>query len=186
MSWSAEQKLVKRAINHDPEAFGELYDRYFRKIYTFIFYRVGSREEAEDLTAQVFLKALEKIDQFRWRGVSFVAWLFKIAVNLVTDYYRAKRAEEVPLEENCPKGKALEQSPEEQVLYQLDLERIKSLIAQLTQEQQQVVILRFLIGLSLKEVSQIMGKKIGAIKALQYRALCNLKELMIGAKEDAS
>jgi RNA polymerase sigma-70 factor (ECF subfamily) len=179
MSQSAEQKLVKRAINHDPEAFGELYDKYFQKIYTFIFYRVRTREEAEDLTAQVFLKALEKIDQFRWRGVSFVAWLFKIAANLVADHYRAKKGQEVPLEEDCSKSKVLEQSPEEYVLDQLDLEKIKDLIARLTQEQQQVVILRFLIGLSLKEVGEIMGKNTGAIKALQYRALCNLKELIV-------
>jgi len=176
-----EKELALRASQRDAEAFACLYDLYVDGIYKYIFYKVGDVVETEDLTAQVFLKAWEAIGDYEWRDLPFSAWLFRIAHNLVVDYHRARR-ETVPIEQ--PEGRPPlvirdEEMRPEQALEEIMIARqLQEAIAQLTEEQQEVIILRLLEGYSTAEVARIMGKKPGAIRGLKFRALCALREIL--------
>jgi len=186
----SEKELALRAKRHDPEAFAALYDKYVNKIYHYIYYKVGSVAEAEDLTAQVFLRAWEAIGSYEWRDHPFSAWLFRIARNLVVDYHRARR-EMVPLDEpehRVPSWAVSEAPPPDDVLQDyLTIEKLRKALSRLTQEQQEVIILRFLEGYSTAEVAAIMGKREGAIRGLQFRGLSALREIFRKeAKEDVS
>jgi len=171
-----ESELFQRATQRDAQAFGELYQRYLKQIYRYIFYRVGNATEAEDLTEQTFLKAWEAIGRFREQGVPFIAWLYRLAHNLVIDYRRT-RHQAVSLETACD---TMDQavSPEELAAVRLDVAALQQAIARLTPEQQQVIILRFVQGLSHGDVAVIMGKNEGAIRGLQHRALESLHALL--------
>lgn len=173
-----EEQLLAKAMQFDDAALGELYDRYEARIYGYIYRRTGEQALAEDLTAQVFLKMLESIrDQKAWRS-SFSGWLYRIAHNLVVDTYRRKgRHGAVDLEE-APQTAAESQNPEETVEQTLDAERLRSAIRRLTDEQAEVVSLRFLEGYSIAEVAGMMNRTEGAIKALQYRAVATLRTLL--------
>jgi RNA polymerase sigma-70 factor (ECF subfamily) len=173
-----EEQLLAKAMQFDDAALGELYDRYETKIYGYIYRRTGDQALAEDLTAQVFLKMLESIrDQKAWHS-SFSGWLYRIAHNLVVDMYRRKgRHGAVDLEE-APQTAADSQNPEETVERTLDAERLRSAIRRLTEEQAEVVSLRFLEGYSIAEVADMMNRTEGAIKALQYRAVATLRTLL--------
>lgn len=169
---SDEQLLVEQA-KRDPEAFGQLYDIYFTKIYAYIYRKTGDRQTAEDLTADTFMKALANIKGYKYTGQPFVAWLYRIASNVVTDYYRAHRTT-APLEE----GYHLQAgglTPEEAALQLDDQQAVARAIQTLSPDQQDVVLLRFSAGLRLKEIAQIIGKTEGAVKALMFRALGGLK-----------
>lgn len=176
-----EKELALRASRYDAEAFAQLYDLCVDKIYKYIYYKVGNVAEAEDLTAQAFLKAWEAIGDYEWREVPFSAWLFRIAHNLVVDYHRARR-EVVSIEqpeERPPLAIEGEEVGPEQALQEILMaRRLREAIAQLTEEQQQVIILRFLEGYSTAEVALIMGKKPGAIRGLQFRGLSALREIL--------
>ncbi len=175
-----EKELAQRASQHDPEAFAELYDLYVDKIYNYVYYKVGNAAEAEDLTAQVFTKAWEAIGSYRWQGHSFSPWLFRIAHNLVVDYHRARR-QTVVLDalETGPYARFSAEDRPEQVLHHLmTMERVQRAISQLTEEQQTVIILRFLEGYSTAEIAEIMGKKRGAIRGLQFRGLAALRKIL--------
>lgn len=170
-----ERMLVERAARRDRRAFAQLYDRFVDKIYKYIYYKVGSSAEAEDLTAQTFLKAWEAIGGYRWTERPFSAWLYRIAHNLVVDYFRTKREtaslEELPsLEE---RGTTLEEVTEQH----LTAEVLRRAIGHLTSDQQQVILLRFLEGYSTEQVAQLMGKQPGAVRTLQHRALVGLSAL---------
>lgn len=175
-----EKELALRARRHDPKAFATLYDRYVSKIYHYIYYKVGNVAEAEDLTAQVFLRAWEAIGSYEWREHPFSAWLFRIARNLVVDYHRARR-DMIPLDEpedRVPSWAVSETPPAEVVLQDyLTVEQLRKALTQLTDEQQEVIILRFLEGYSTAEVAAIMGKRAGAIRGLQFRGLSALREI---------
>jgi RNA polymerase sigma-70 factor (ECF subfamily) len=176
-----EKELTLRASRRDAEAFASLYDLYVDRIYKYIYYKVGNTTEAEDLTAQVFLNAWEAMGAYEWRDVPFSAWLFRIARNLVIDYHRAQR-DTVPLEP--PEGRPpliIEDEgarPEQALQETMMVKQLQEAIAQLTEEQQQVLILRFLEGYSTAEVAQIMGKRPGAIRGLKFRGLCALREIL--------
>jgi RNA polymerase sigma-70 factor (ECF subfamily) len=168
----AERELVERA-KRDPEAFGELYDLYFDRIYAYICRRTGDRQVAEDLTADTFMKALSHIQRYRYTGQPFVAWLYRIAGNVVTDYYRSRRMT-TSLDEGLPLA-APEAGPEEAALHLDEQMAIQQAILTLSPDQQDVVLLRFSAGLKLKEIAQVVGKTEGAVKALMFRALNGLK-----------
>lgn len=174
-----EKELALRASQRDAEAFACLYDFYVDRIYKYVYYKVGNVAEAEDLTAQVFLKAWEAIGDYEWRDLPFSAWLFRIARNLVVDYHRAQR-EMMPIEQ--PEGRPplviqdKEVGPEQALEENMIARRLREAIAQLTEEQQEVIILRFLEGYSSAEVARIMGKRSGAIRGLQFRGLSTLRE----------
>ncbi|MFI6293772.1 sigma-70 family RNA polymerase sigma factor [Nonomuraea sp. NPDC050790] len=164
--------LVLRAKTGDTEAFGTLYDRYVDLVYRYIYFRVGSHPLAEDLTSETFLRALRRVADFTWQGRDFGAWLVTIARNLVTDHFKSGRYRleittgevlDVPLD-----GAYI---PENAVVTAIINDRVLRAVRDLNPEQQECVVLRFLHGLSLAETALIMGKKSGAIKALQFRAI---------------
>jgi len=181
-----EKELAVRATRYDQEAFGQLYDRYVTKIYQYVYYKVGSGAEAEDLTAHVFLRAWEAIGGYEWREHPFSAWLFRIARNLVVDYHRARR-ETVSLEGSDGRTE-VQPSDEEQPDHSLQAlftsEQLRQAVSQLTDEQQEVIVLRFLEGYSTAEIAAIMGKREGAIRGLQFRGLAALRELIQWEIED--
>jgi len=171
-----EHELIRRAQDFDPEAFGEIYERYYTGVYKYIFYRVGDQVMAEDLTMEVFVKSMEAIDGFTFRGVPFSAWLYRIASNLVIDHFRRLPAQaELSLEEKLVSSS----EPSAQVLEsEFTHQALRHALSELTEDQQQVVILKFVDGLSNHEVAQLLGKTEGAIKSLQHRALASLGRVL--------
>jgi RNA polymerase sigma-70 factor (ECF subfamily) len=175
---SDEAQLLAGAFNYDAAALGILYDRYETRIYTYIFRRTGDQTLAEDLTGQVFLKMLEAIRNRKAWHSSFSGWLYRIAHNLVIDYYRQRDHQlQVSLDDE-PLLPALDDNPVQATELKLDVERLRAAIARLTDEQAEVISLRFLEGYSINEVAQMMNKTEGSIKALQYRAVANLRQLL--------
>jgi RNA polymerase sigma-70 factor (ECF subfamily) len=170
--------LVERAQDGDGEAFGQLYDHYADTVYRYIYYRVGGRATAEDLTSETFLRALRRIGTFTWQGRDFGAWLVTIARNLVADHFKSSRFRlEVTTGEMLDSNQ-VEPSPEESVLESLSNAALLQAVRRLNPQQQECVTLRFLQGLSVAETARIMGKNEGAIKTLQYRAVRTLARLL--------
>jgi RNA polymerase sigma-70 factor (ECF subfamily) len=173
--------LVQRAQQGDAEAFGELYDRYVDVVYRFISYRVGSRQLAEDLTSETFLRALRRISSFTWQGRDVGAWFVTIARNLVADHYKSSRYRlEVTTDDVSESGARLDSaaSPEGAVIESMTNKVLLEAVRQLNAEQQECIALRFLQGMSVAETAKVMGKNDGAIKALQYRAIRSLGRLL--------
>jgi RNA polymerase sigma-70 factor (ECF subfamily) len=177
----AERALAARAVQGDRAAYSALYERYLDKIYKYIYFKVGDASDAEDLTSHTFLKAWDAIGDYEWRNYPFGAWLFRIAHNLIVDYHRARR-EAVRLDDASPhleRQAARQEVRPDKVLAQALAEgRIRQAIERLTEEQQQVLVLRFFEGLSTGEVADLMGKRRGAVRGLQFRALSALRELL--------
>jgi RNA polymerase sigma-70 factor (ECF subfamily) len=169
-----ERTLVERAIARDKEAFGALYDRHVVRVYRHIYYMVGNPAEAEDLTGQTFLQAWEAIERYQIRGAPFSSWLLRIAHNLGVSYLRSKR-EKVQLPETLQDQKS-RNNPEEAVQTNLDGERVREAILGLRDEQRQVIILRFIEDLDYKEVAEIVGKSVAAVRVIQHRALNALRK----------
>ena len=172
--------LVQRAQAGDPEAFGELYDRYVDLVYRYVYYRVGSAQVAEDLTSETFLRALRRLSSFTWQGRDVGAWLVTIARNLIADHYKSSRYRlEMTTDDVTESGASLTQEgPENAVLEAMQNKVLLQAVKQLNAEQQECIVLRFLQGLSVAETAQAMGKNDGAIKALQYRAIRALGRLL--------
>ena len=166
-----DDELVRAAQGGDVAAFGQLYERYFEKVYSYLSFKVGNATEAEDLAEQVFLKAMESLRGYKWTGVPFQAWLFRIAHNLLVDNLRrrSKRVSE-PLDEALP-DRRREADPEAHLAEKLTRQGLLHAVERLTELQKQVIQLKFAGGLSNAEVAQIMGKTEGAVKALQHAAL---------------
>jgi RNA polymerase sigma-70 factor, ECF subfamily len=170
-----EAELVRRVVaTRDRDAFGQLYELYIDRIGRYVYYKVGVREEAEDLTEQVFLKAWESIQGFRGEPAAFPVWIFRLAHNLVIDYHRTHR-QTTELHEFIEDAHPL---PEDVVGARLDNEMLQAAIAKLTDEQQQVVILRFIHGLPHAQVAGIMGKNEVAVRGIQYRAIVALQRIL--------
>jgi RNA polymerase sigma-70 factor (ECF subfamily) len=167
--------LVDRAQQGDREALEELYLLHFDRIYSYLHMSVGNRHDAEDLTTQTFMKMLESIKRFRWRSAPFSAWLFRIAHNLAMDHFRASRRWQ-PEEEVPEAADDAEPSAEASALQTIGRESMLELIEHLSQEQQQVLTLKFVFNLPNAEVATILDKSEGAIKSLQHRALVSLQK----------
>ena len=174
--------LVERAQAGDAEAFGGIYDRYLDTVFRFIYFRVGNRQLAEDLTADTFFRALKRIGSFTWQGRDPGAWLVTIARNLVADHFKSGRYRlevttgdvlDADREDRGPEG-----SPEAAVVDHITNVALLTAVKQLGPEQQECIVLRFLHGFSVLETAQAMGKNEGAIKALQYRAVRALARLL--------
>ncbi len=171
-----EQKLVKKAKDGEVEAFGLLYDHYLPKIYRFVLLKVSYREEAEDLAHQTFLKAWENISHYDSMGYSFGSWLYQIARNATIDYYRKSRPQ-VSIEEAAElpfEGDFLQESIDSKIEWKKLTEGIKKL----KDTEQDVLVMRFVEDLSLKEVAEILGKSEGAVKLVQHRAIKNLRKII--------
>jgi len=176
-----EAELVERATMRDQSAFAELYNTYVDKIYKYVYYKVGNAADAEDLCEQVFLKAWEAIGRYKWCGYPFSSWLYKLAHNLVVDHYRTRRD---PMPLNDLLYTPLEPADPENALHAtLEAEEIRRAIAQLTGEQRQVIQLKFVEGYSNLEIAEMLNKKEGAIRALQYRALRSLQGILQSEEE---
>ena len=173
-----EKKLIKDAIRGEAEAFGLLYDHYQPQIYRFVYLKVSHREEAEDLTHQVFLKSWENIADYESYGLPFSSWLYRIARNQTIDYYRTKK-ESMGLE-NISETKFTEDAEKISKFMDdsRDLKKIEEAIALLSEDQQDVMILRFVEDFSLKETAEILERTEGAIKLIQYRAVKRLKKIL--------
>jgi RNA polymerase sigma-70 factor (ECF subfamily) len=168
--------LVLRAIQKDQDAFGELYDRHVVRVYRHIYYMVGSPAEAEDLTAQTFLRAWEAIERYQVRGAPFVSWLLRIAHNLGVSHLRSKR-ESSQLHDGIVDDK-LRRDPEWVYQQTAEEELVHAAILKLREEQRQVIILRFIEDLDYREVAEIIGKSVAAIRVIQHRALNSLRKQM--------
>jgi len=176
-----EASLVRRAQERDPEAFGQLYEAHFDKIYRYIAIKIGDKAEAEDMTQQVFLNALKSISSYKSKGVAFSAWLFRIAHNQVVDYFRKKaKRPTVPIDD-LPI--ASNDNPQQIVERNLEIERLTQATKNLTEAQREVISLRFAGGLSISEAAKAMNKSQGAVKALQHSAIVSLRRILTVAEQ---
>ncbi len=178
-----EESLVRRAKQGDQKAFAELYEEHFDRIYRYVALRIGDKTEAEDMTQQVFLNALQSISSFKWKGVPFAAWLYRIAHNQVVDYLRKRNKQAaIPLDESLVSS---DSNPQLKAEHSLDIEQLLLATKRLTEAQREVISLRFTGELSIAQVAKIMGKSQGAIKALQHSAIVALrKALSVGNNEE--
>jgi RNA polymerase sigma-70 factor (ECF subfamily) len=177
----ALEALVERAIARDREAFGALYDLYFERIYRYALLKVGEPAEAEDLAATVFLNAWRGIGHFAPRGPrSFGAWLFRLAHNALVDRYRHLR-EAATLDEVDERDLPTDarDDPAAVLDWRLTVEELRAALATLTDEQREVVLLRFVGELSAREVGEHMGKQEGTVRGLQFRAIEALRRVLV-------
>jgi RNA polymerase sigma-70 factor (ECF subfamily) len=173
-----ESALVERAAARDPDAIAKLYDFYAPKIQSFIYHRTSDPVVAEDLTAQVFLRVLEAMRMGKAWHTSFSGWIYRIAHNLIVDYYRKKSQAAYTNLDDAPHIPSGDGDPYRTTAQKMDRDALLRAINQLTEEQAQVISLRFLEGYSIAEVARIMNKTEGAIKALQFRGMATLRRIL--------
>ena len=168
--------VAEKAKLYEPEALAQLFDLYFEKLRRYVYYKTGNLEKAEDLAAEALTKGIEGIGNFKDRGGTIGAWLFGIARNLLArERETAGKAQLVELEDELPVEE--EEQPERLVLVKLSNEELYDALSRLPDEQREVVLLRFMEGYDAKTVGEIMGRKPGAVRALQFRAIQALKEM---------
>ena len=173
-----EEQVVQRAVNGDREAFTYIYDLHFDKIYRYIYVKVHSQAEAEDLTQDVFIKAYEAIKSYKWRDLPFTAWLFRIAHNRVIDHVRKTSKEKrAPLEEA---GAISSGDPVHMTEQNFEIYQLKDALERLPDAQREVATMRFISELSITEVALALGKSEGTVKALQFNAVASLRKLLYG------
>jgi RNA polymerase sigma-70 factor (ECF subfamily) len=185
MDLSEEKELVRQA-QKAPDAFAKLYDHYYPRIFGYVLRRIANLEAAQDITSETFFKALKKLWQFRWRNVSFSAWLYRIATNEINQYFRrAEHKKSASLEELQEQGfepisphdleSELIEAHEELKRHQ-DFLEIQERIVRLSAKYQEVITLRFFEKKQIEEIAEILGKKEGTIKSLLHRAVEKLRE----------
>lgn len=174
---ASESHLIERAKACDAEALSELYRRHANAVFRYVYYRVGDRAVAEDLVGDIFVRALEGLPSYQDIGRPFEAWLYRIAHARVVDYYRRQNVRRVA---SLDKRLAADEdaNPDRLAARRDDARRAWEALYRLTEDQQQVVSLRFIAGYSTAEVADLMGKTEGAVKALQHRALASLRRLL--------
>ncbi len=174
--------LLERAQRGDPSAYDRLYDLYADKLFRYLYARLAEREAAEDLTAELFVRLVQTLPRFRVNAarpvVAFSAWLYRIADNLLADYRRRQRFRRHEQLDGYRDLPAVRPDPLQQTVIAERSRRIAAAIAGLGEEQQRVIIYRFLEGYSLTEAAELMGKTIASIKALQHRALVHLRQVL--------
>lgn len=170
------QKLIHDARNGDREAFGKLYDTFLDAVYRFVYFRVGARVDAEDITEAVFVSIFEHIGDYKEQGVPFQAWLFRIARNKIIDHYRSHKPR-VPLEEagDVPDGN---ENVEHRVEITLTNEYILSCVRQLPASYQEIVILKYIEDKTNEEISMLLDKPLAHVRVLQSRALQKLRAIV--------
>jgi len=180
----SDVELVKRARNrqNDPvvgaEAVGELYDRYHESIYRYIWSRVSDQQLAEDLTGDVFTRMVTNLPRYRFTGTPFQAWLYRIARNLVIDTHRKASSRNEMSLERVINYSGDEHNPAQIVEDQIFFEQVQVALGGLKPFKQDVLILRFFVGLSLKEAASILGRSVSSIKVTQHRALNELRTVL--------
>jgi len=161
-----DERLQIEAAQSDPTRFGDLYEENFARVYAFIARRVHNRQEAQDITSQVFARALANLKQFEWQGKPFAAWLYRLAANAISDHYRSQ-SRELPWQQPEITPDEIEIA-EKRAMLSRCLERLPA-------EQRRVVVLRFFEEKSIRDIAAQLGKSEGAIKQLQWRALQKLR-----------
>ena len=178
-----EERLLVEAARKDPAKFGPLYENNFERVYAFIARRVQDRDAAEDLTSDVFHRAIASLPRFEWRGVPFAAWLLRIASNAIADRSRrASREQDHPSldaepepSSNSDLGLPLEVSVDQIE----ERARLFRLVDELPTDQRRVIVMRFAEEKKISEIAQVLGRTEGAVKQLQFRALENLRVRMV-------
>ena len=165
------KQVIEDAKRNDAEALSYLYDEFFNKIYRYIFIRVKNKEVAEDLSSRTFIRLLERISDFTWRGAGFNAWLFRIANNIVIDWFREKKVviTEIDIED-------VKASTEYSVITNESFKEVIVVLGALTENQRQVITLRLVSGLSCEETAEVLGLNAGNVRTLQHRALREIRE----------
>ncbi len=172
-----DSELIACAAKGDREAFGALYERYVFRVFRHVYYLTGDSHTAEDLTAQTFLNALEAIPRYEVRGVPFLAWLLRIAYNLTVNHKKLRQNGAAPLPEAVEVQSTL-YSPEASCEAGVDGKRVWEGVRKLRGNQRQVIVMRFIDGLSYADIATVLGKSIGTVRVIQYRALCTLRRRM--------
>ena len=171
---AGERRLVE-AAQKDPRRFGELYENNFERVYAYIARRVGNREEAQDLTAEVFHQALANLARYEWRGLPFAAWLLRIASNAIADSWKSKAREQ---------GNP---SSDELLSHDIHMEDVEQraklfrLVTTLPSDQRRVIEMRFAQEKSIREIAKELGRTGGAVKQLQFRGLETLRDQLVAS-----
>jgi RNA polymerase sigma-70 factor (ECF subfamily) len=166
------QRLIQRAQKRDKTAIGALYELYAQRIYRYVAFRTPTVADAEDITGNVFLKMLESLPTYREQGIPFEAWLYRIAAAKIADFYRRQRRRpQVELTETMTHDAPL---PEETLEERQEFEMLRDALRGLTDEQQHILILRFIEHKSHQDVALLVGKSVSAVKSIQHRALTEL------------
>jgi RNA polymerase sigma-70 factor (ECF subfamily) len=160
------------AAQADPARFVDLYERHFYRVYAYVARRAASRAEAEDVTSEVFEHAFRNLKKFEWRGVPFVAWLFRIAANALADAWTARARDSFDPLPDVPDGREAEEIERRAMVFQL--------VERLPDVQRRVIEMRFVDQKSIREIADALGRSEGAVKQLQLRALKNLRKSMEG------
>lgn len=182
MTDSEERLLIERA-KHDAAAFGILYERYVDRIYSYVFYRVGDDQDAQDLTARVFYRALGHMEEYHDRGAPFAAWLYRIAHNLVANWHRDKsRRRDIRLDDAVMLVEKND-GPDRLAEKNEDRDLVLNAIRQLPDERQELLVLKFVEELSNAEIGRILGRSEGAVKSLYHRTLIALRDTLEGKTE---
>ena len=171
-----EDALVERAKT-DPAAFGVLYENYVNKIYGYIYYRIGNQHDAEDLTARTFHRALDHVDRYVNRGAPFSAWLYRIAHNLVANWHRDQSRRKIISLDDIKLWIQRRNGPDQMAERREEKDELLAAIRHLPPDRQQLLILKFVDGMSNAEIGEVMGRSEGAIKSLYYRTLLSLREM---------
>lgn len=171
-----ESALIAQAKT-DNEAFGQLYERYVDRIYNYVYYRTGNTNDAEDLTARIFERAMKHIPNYQDQGIPFSAWLYRIAHNLVANHHRDRsRRKIISLEDISQWPWSQADGPETSTMRVEERERLLAVVRRLPPDRQELLILKFVDRLPNAEIGEIMGRSEGAIKSLYHRTLLALRD----------
>jgi len=184
MDLEQEKELVERTKNN-AEAFGELYDRYYSQIFGYVLRRTASIDIAQDVTSEVFFKALKNLGQFHWRGTPFSSWLYRIASHEIANYFRRNKQEQFCLKEvynsisiSNPSAEAELLEAEAEIKRHEEFLTLHQSISKLSIKYQEVITLRFFENKQIREIGEILGKREGTVKSLLHRGLEKLRKLM--------
>lgn len=169
-----ESALIERAKT-DKDAFGELYQRYVDRIYNYVYYRTGNKDDAEDLTSRIFMRAMRHIPNYDDRGIPFSAWLYRIAHNLVANWHRDRSRRKVIALDDISQWYIRDEGPELATQFIEDTDALLAAIQRLPTDRQELLILKFVDRLPNAEIGAIMGRSEGAIKSLYHRTLIALR-----------
>jgi RNA polymerase sigma-70 factor (ECF subfamily) len=177
----SEESLLIEQAKTNSEAFGILYERYVDRIYKYVYYRTGNVADAEDLTARIFERAMNHIGTYQDQGVPFSAWLYRIAHNLVANWYRDRSRHTFIALEDISQLTVTDHGPEFAAQLLEDKQALREAISRLPVERQELLMLKFIEHLSNAEIGEIIGRSEGAVKSLYHRTLLSLREEMIGS-----
>jgi RNA polymerase sigma-70 factor (ECF subfamily) len=173
----AEEEILRKAKN-DPAEFRPIYELYYKRIFRFVHHRVGDKQQTADITSQIFLKALQKIHSFQFKGFPFSSWLFRIAVNECNDFFRKTKRQRLVILEDSHAEVLYEEMFGDDAMQELKT-KLPIILTQLDEKELQFIELRFLEEKPFKEVAEILGVSENYAKVKTYRVLEKMKKLFI-------